>query len=97
MYLGKIVEMLPARDIRLARHPYTVALLSAVPVANPSLRTRRVILGGDVPSPVNLPSGCPFHPRCQYKEDICEKEMPVLEERGGHLVACYFSEKVRII
>ncbi len=95
MYLGKIVELMPSGDIKRPRHPYTQALISAVPIADPSTKKRRIILEGNVPSPVNLPTGCHFHPRCPYKEDVCMKVAPVLEEGGGQLVACHFSEKVR--
>jgi oligopeptide/dipeptide ABC transporter ATP-binding protein len=91
MYLGKIMEVMRAADIRSAGHPYTRALLSAVPIADPSRRVKRMTLSGDVPSPVNVPAGCPFHPRCPFKEDVCEKEGPVLEEkRPGVVAACHF-------
>lgn len=94
MYLGRIMEVLPASNIRAAGHPYTRALLSAVPIADPGVKTNRVILEGDVPSPVSIPSGCPFHPRCRYKEDICVSIEPVLEEkRPGCFAACHFWDK----
>ena len=96
MYLGNIVELFKSSDLENASHPYTSALLSAVPVADPEVKKKREILAGDVPSPINPPKGCPFHPRCRYKEDICEKTLPVLEDKGsGHLIACHFHEKVR--
>jgi len=94
MYLGKIVELMPAKDVKVARHPYTRALVSSVPLADPTIKKGRVVLKGDVPSTVHIPRGCPFHPRCLYKEDICEKEAPVLELRpNGHKIACHFWDK----
>jgi len=91
MYLGKIMEILPASQIKDATHPYTVALLSAVPIADPSQKKERIVLKGDVPSPVNIPRGCPFHTRCRHKEDVCEKKEPVLEEKKiGRFTACHF-------
>ena len=81
MYLGKIVEIASSLTFfNRHHHPYSIALLSAVPVPNPRLRKRkdRVILGGEIPSPLNLPKGCVFHPRCVYKTDICLNEIPIL-------------------
>jgi len=92
MYLGKIVELATADDLyREPLMPYTQALLSAVPVADPHARKERIILQGDVPSPANPPSGCVFHPRCHHpaKDAACAKIVPPLEEKApGHLVAC---------
>ena len=91
MYLGNIVEL--ANDQELYRnplHPYTQALLSAVPIPDPEVQKKRIILQGDVPSPINPPAGCAFHPRCHKREDICllkEPELQVLE--GDHWVACH--------
>jgi oligopeptide/dipeptide ABC transporter ATP-binding protein len=91
MYLGKIVEL--AANIALYEeplHPYTKVLLSALPTLNPERRVKRTILGGDVPSPLNPPNGCAFHPRCPYRVDICDKIQPPLKSvKEGHLVACH--------
>ncbi len=91
MYLGKIVEIAPSETIyRDAKHPYTRALLSAVPVPDPGHKKERMILQGDVPSPVNPPTGCSFHPRCPYREDVCDKVEPQLEfTTDGHGVSCH--------
>ena len=91
MYLGKIVEMTVYRDIyNSPQHPYTQALLSAVPVPDLNAKSERIILGGDVPSPINPPSGCRFHPRCPKCMDICPQEEPQLKNLGGgHWVACH--------
>ena len=92
MYLGKIVELATAEDLyREPIMPYTQALLSAVPVADPKARKERIILQGDVPSPANPPSGCVFHPRCHHpaKDEACAKIVPPLEEKApGHFAAC---------
>ena len=91
MYLGKIVEMAAYRDIYAnPAHPYTQALLSAVPVPDLNAKSERIILGGDVPSPINPPSGCRFHPRCPRCMDICPQEEPELKNLGDeHWVACH--------
>ena len=96
MYLGKIVELAEADElVSSPKHPYTEALLSAVPVPDPTVKTERILLKGDVPSPVNPPTGCRFHTRCPYKEDICEQEEPsMLEMSPAHTVACHLSEKI---
>jgi oligopeptide/dipeptide ABC transporter ATP-binding protein len=92
MYLGKVVELATAEDLyREPLMPYTQALLSAVPVADPHARKERIILQGDVPSPANPPSGCVFHPRCHHpaKDAACAKIVPPLEEKApGHFAAC---------
>lgn len=91
MYLGKIVEMSDYRDIYTRpKHPYTQALLSAVPVPDLNAKSKRIILGGDVPSPINPPTGCRFHPRCPHRMDICPREEPQLKNLGDdHWVACH--------
>jgi oligopeptide transport system ATP-binding protein len=94
MYLGQIMELGSGDEIYgEPQHPYTIALLSASPVPDPEVerRRRRIILTGDVPSPVNPPSGCPFHPRCWRAQAICKEQRPPLEaKRPGHLAACHF-------
>ncbi|ETX04687.1 MAG: peptide ABC transporter substrate-binding protein [Candidatus Entotheonella gemina] len=91
MYLGKIVELTTDTELYAnPQHPYTEALLSAVPVPDPTVEKRRIILQGDVPSPINPPSGCHFHTRCPYKEKICEEEVPEFKDiGGGHWVSCH--------
>ena len=94
MYLGEIVELGPAEQVYTApQHPYTEALLSAVPEIDDgagTVRRERIVLSGDVPSPIDKPSGCPFHPRCGYATDVCRTERPPLADRGdGRQVACH--------
>jgi len=90
MYLGRIVETAPSSRIYSApQHPYTQALLSAVPTVDGRDRKKRIVLGGDVPSPVDPPSGCAFHPRCPIAIDRCRSEAPALLDRGGHKTACH--------
>ena len=91
MYLGKIVEMAPKKELfDNPKHPYTEALLSAIPIPNPQFRKKGTILMGDVPSPINLPPGCRFHTRCRYVKSICRENEPELKDVGnGHLTACH--------
>ena len=91
MYLGKIVEMAPVKEIYSEPlHPYTEALLSAVPIADPTVKKTRIILKGDVPSPINPPSGCRFHPRCPYRFEPCDRIEPEFKRvKGDHFVACH--------
>ncbi len=98
MYLGKIVEMAETEELfRNPRHPYTEALLSAVPVPDPDYQRERIILKGDVPSPVNPPSGCYFHPRCPYAQPICkEQEPPFIDIGGEHFASCHFSTTLQL-
>ena len=91
MYLGKVVESSAYHNVyNDPKHPYTQALLSAIPVADPRVKKERMILKGDVPSPINPPSGCAFHPRCPHRMDACDQAAPELKDIGGkHQVACY--------
>ena len=99
MYLGKIVEIGTTRDIvSNPRHPYTKALLQAVPLPDPGRRRERDIIKGEIPSPANPPSGCRFHTRCPYAEKRCREEIPVLSGGAeGHAVACHLSDSEKLL
>jgi peptide/nickel transport system ATP-binding protein len=94
MYLGKIVEIAPKRSLFAApKHPYTEALLSAVPVPEPGAARQRIILKGDVPSPIRPPPGCRFHTRCPYAFDRCRSDEPRLQQTAtGHWAACHLHD-----
>jgi peptide/nickel transport system ATP-binding protein len=94
MYLGKIAELAKTEELFTApKHPYTEALMSAVPVPDPDYTVERILLEGDVPSPVNPPSGCYFHPRCRYVKGICSKEAPAYRDIGGeHFATCHLAD-----
>jgi oligopeptide transport system ATP-binding protein len=96
MYLGKIVELAHRQALyRNPRHPYTLSLMSAIPVPDPTRRKQRIVLKGDVPSPAKPPPGCRFHPRCFMAREICAREEPPLREVArGHWSACHFAEQV---
>ena len=96
MYLGKLVELSDADELyESPRHPYTKALLSAIPIPDPTVHRERIVLKGDLPSPTNPPSGCRFHTRCPMAQEICSIEEPPLRDvGGGHLSACHFAEDV---
>lgn len=98
MYLGRIVELSDAQDLyKFTLHPYTEALLSAIPIADIDHNKQRILLEGDVPSPMNLPSGCNFHTRCKYCKEKCSKEQPELKRYvvngKEHFVACHYAEE----
>jgi len=98
MYLGRIVELAESDELlRHPMHPYTEALASAVPPADPDIRVNRIILEGDVPSPINPPPGCVFHPRCRYAKDVCKQEVPELREmRPEHFVSCHLTQEIEL-
>jgi len=98
MYLGSIVELAPSLELyENPRHPYTEALLSAVPASDPDAVSRRILLVGDVPSPSAPPPGCKFHPRCQYVRDVCQSKVPGWQEASpGHWVACHRWHELRL-
>jgi peptide/nickel transport system ATP-binding protein len=98
MYVGKLVEVTETRELFAApTHPYTEALLSAVPKPDPRRRSERLVLEGDVADPAHPPSGCYFHPRCRYAKDNCKVESPVLREvTPGHFSACHYAEQLKL-
>ncbi len=95
MYLGHLMEVADTKELfGRPLHPYTQALLSAIPIPDPDVKKERIILQGDIPSPINPPSGCPFRTRCMYAKPICaEKTPPLIDIGDGHYVACHFVEK----
>jgi len=96
MYLGALVEVTGRQELyHNPLHPYTQALLSAIPIAKPGRKRQRIMLRGEIPSPINPPSGCRFHTRCPFAADICKQEVPPLEQKApGHWAACHFVESV---
>ncbi len=98
MYVGQIVETATAQALyQRPLHPYTEALMSAVPQPDPLAKKKRIVLGGEVPSPANPPTGCYFHPRCRYAQEICKQEGPPLREvRPEHFAACHFAEVLNL-
>ncbi len=98
MYVGKLVEMAETEELfAQPRHPYTEALLSAIPKPDPRVKRERIVLEGDVPSPANPPRGCYFHPRCRYAKAICAQEEPALREiTPEHFVSCHFAEELAL-
>ncbi|MCE7989339.1 MAG: ATP-binding cassette domain-containing protein [Caldilinea sp. CFX5] len=98
MYVGKIVEMAESEELlRHPLHPYTEALVSAVPPADPDIQMQRIVLEGDVPSPANPPSGCVFHPRCRYAKELCKQTEPTLTEiEPGHYASCHFAKELTL-
>jgi peptide/nickel transport system ATP-binding protein len=98
MYVGRIVEMAPTKELFYApRHPYTEALMSAVPKPDPRLRSERIVLQGEVADPANPPPGCYFHPRCRYATDVCHEKTPVQEEiTPRHFVSCHRAKEISL-
>jgi peptide/nickel transport system ATP-binding protein/oligopeptide transport system ATP-binding protein len=95
MYLGQIVERASTDELfQHPQHPYTRALLSAIPIPNPKIKRERIVIKGELPSPINPPAGCVFHTRCPYAMDRCKKERPVAKEHSpGHFVACHLNDE----
>jgi peptide/nickel transport system ATP-binding protein len=98
MYVGKMVELAPTKELYTTPlHPYTEALMSAIPLPNPKKREKRVLLTGEVANPANPPSGCYFHPRCAYCIDRCRTEEPVFEEiTPGHFAKCHRARELKL-
>jgi peptide/nickel transport system ATP-binding protein len=98
MYVGKLVEMAPTNELyNNPKHPYTEALLSAIPVPDPRRRSNRIVLEGDVADPAHPPSGCYFHPRCRYAKERCKTEAPPLRQVApNHIAACHFAEELQL-
>ena len=98
MYLGRLVEVAPTAELFYQPlHPYTEALMSAIPALDPDEVMKPVMLKGEIPSPASPPTGCPFHPRCPYVQDVCKQDMPELKEyRPGHFAACHFADQLTL-
>jgi oligopeptide/dipeptide ABC transporter ATP-binding protein len=98
MYVGRIVEIAPTEALfRTPRHPYTEALLSAVPVPDPRKRAKRIVLAGEVADPSRAPPGCAFHPRCRYAIERCKQEIPTLQPvEGGGMVSCHRAQELSL-
>jgi peptide/nickel transport system ATP-binding protein len=98
MYVGKVVELAETSELfENPMHPYTEALMSAVPTSDPDIKTKRIILQGEVANPANVPSGCPFHPRCRYAVDICKNEIPDWREVApSHWVSCHLAKELQL-
>ncbi|MDD3058314.1 MAG: ATP-binding cassette domain-containing protein [Sphaerochaeta sp.] len=98
MYLGRLVEYSPTKDLYIRPlHPYTEALLSSVPIADPTIVVEKIPLTGEIPNPANPPTGCFFHPRCRYCTDICRQKDPSFEMlKKGHFVACHHSKELKL-
>ena len=98
MYLGNLFEMAQTQELfHHPLHPYTEALMSAIPEADPSIKMKPIQLTGEIPSPIDPPSGCSFHPRCRYAQDICSQTKPEwVEQRPGHFVACHFADTLEL-
>ena len=98
MYVGKMVELATSEEIfRRPLHPYTEALLSAKPIADPRIKRQKIMLEGETPNPANPPSGCYFHPRCRYCTDICKEQRPEYRElEPGHFVACHRADELQL-
>jgi peptide/nickel transport system ATP-binding protein len=99
MYVGKIVELASAAELfSHPKHPYTEALMSAIPRPDPRPREKRILLTGEVANPANPPPGCYFHPRCKYAKEICSQVEPVLEEiTPGHYAKCHFARELSLV
>ncbi|OGQ22241.1 MAG: hypothetical protein A3I05_06505 [Deltaproteobacteria bacterium RIFCSPLOWO2_02_FULL_44_10] len=98
MYLGKMMELFPSDQMSMVRHPYTQALISAIPIPEPGAKKKRLVLAGDVPSPISPPSGCPFHPRCPYAEHQCKVNVPALLLKNREtLAACHLYDTIPLL
>ena len=96
MYLGRVVELADTQTLfATPRHPYTQALLSAIPLTEPNRQRQRLLLAGDLPSPADPPPGCRFHTRCEHARPTCSQQSPTLTQQDGHAVACHFSREIK--